>query len=393
MDEQRTQAPSALEADPVKAGRLIIDVSSVPAKPAGAGRYAMALVSRLSHVGPGFKLAAKRSDLGFWKGLSGADVIISAPDRRPLRVIWEQTRLASQLNMSQVGIYHGIHYTIPRNYAGKTVVTLHDTTMIEHPEWHQSVKVRYFSRAIDFAIARADVIIVPSRFTKAKLEQHFGKMDKVVPIHHGVDHDRFFPSARGKANNPGNRLAAELPNRFLLHIGTIEPRKNIGNLIEAFDEVARRDKEIALVLVGQKGWKSDAIYSRLQASPFSDRIRVFGYLSENDLQAVLTAASCVVYPSFAEGFGLPVLEAMAAGIPVVTSKDSVMEEIALGAGWYCDPLDPGEIAEKIESAIYGSEQALSKVTLGIARSREFTWEKSALEHLEVYRSLGFELGD
>lgn len=372
---------------------LIIDVSSVPAKPAGAGRYAMALVSTLSQISPGFKLAAKRTDSGFWKGLSGSDVIISAPDRRPLRVIWEQTRLAGQLNLSRIGIYHGIHYTIPRNFTGKTAVTLHDMTMIEHPEWHQSVKVKYFSRAISFAITRADVVIVPSWFTKSKLEQHFGKMDKVVPIHHGVDHTRFFPSDKGQSNIPGNRLVAELPNRFLLHIGTIEPRKNIGNLIEAFDEVAMRDKEIALVLVGQKGWKSDGIYSRIAASPFKSRIRIFGYLGEDDLQAVLAAASCVVYPSFAEGFGLPVLEAMAAGIPIVTSKDSVMEEIALGAGWYCDPLDPSEIAGRIECAIGGSDEALSKVTLGIARSREFTWEKSALEHLEVYRSLGYELGE
>jgi glycosyltransferase involved in cell wall biosynthesis len=377
----------------VKSRSLIIDVSSVPAKPAGAGRYAMALVSSLSQIGPGFKLAAKRSEMGIWKGLSGTDVIISAPDKRPLRIIWEQTKLARQLSLSQVGIYHGIHYTIPRDFAGKTVVTLHDMTMIENPEWHQSVKVKYFSRAINFAIAKADVIIVPSWFTKSKLELHFGKMDKVVPIHHGVDHARFFPSTRGESTNPGNRLVSELPNRFLLHIGTIEPRKNIGNLIGAFDEVAKRDKEIALVLVGQKGWKSDGIYSRIAASPFKSRIRIFGYLSEDDLQAVLASASCVVYPSFAEGFGLPVLEAMAAGIPVVTSRDSVMEEIALEAGWYCDPLDPKEIADKIESAIHGSEQALSKVTLGVARSREFTWEKSALEHLKVYRSLGFELGD
>lgn len=373
-------------------GGLIIDVSSVPPKPAGAGRYAIELVSQLSLVSDEVGLVVKSGDLAFWRKISSRDAVVTAPGNRPLRIAWDRLFLARQLERHRAALYHGIHYTIPHGFRGRRVATIHDMTMIEHPEWHEKIKVAYFSAAIRYAVAHADAIVVPSEFTKTRLKVHFGDLDNVHVIHHGVDREMFRPRAADSVSPDHSATSGSVAReRVVLHIGTIEPRKNIENLVRAFDLVAQKDADLRLLLVGQKGWKSEEVYARVRSSRFSDRIGQVGYLSEEELTGTLRNAACVVYPSFAEGFGLPVLEAMAAGVPVVTSAESVMEEVAGGCAWLCNPMDPSEIAARIEEAMSGSEQVISKVTEGIKRSAEFDWGKSAREHLKVYESLGFEV--
>lgn len=371
---------------------LVVDVSSVPPKPAGAGRYAIELVSNLNRYTRNFSLAAKRSDRIFWQDASEVDVAITSPDLRPMRIIWEQFQLGNRLNSVKAKIYHGIHYTAPRGFPGTKVVTIHDLTMIEHPEWHQKIKVEYFGKAIKNAVRFADKIIVPSQFTKNKLEEHFGNLDKISVIYHGVDHQKFIlRNAESNVELPGQGVAGELAGRYILHVGTIEPRKNIENLIEAFENVAEIEDELRLVLVGQRGWKSEGVYQKIKSSRHGSRIQIHGYLAENELLRILSGASCVVYPSFAEGFGLPVLEAMAMGVPVVTSAGSVMEEISGGNGWYCDPLSPSDIADKIRQAISRSDETELKIVGAVSRAKEFDWLKCADQHLKVYVSLGLEL--
>lgn len=369
---------------------LVIDVSSVPPSPAGAGRYAIELVSHLSQLSPKFDLVAKGSDVSFWREVFPRKALFDAPSNRVFRIAWEQAILPLRLNSKSVGIYHGIHYTFPRGFKGRSVSTVHDTTMIEHPEWHERLKVEYFSRAIDYAVKRADVIIVPSEFTRMRLEKHYGSLDKVAVIHHGVDHERFRPKTDGVVISTDEAMLGRLPHRYVLHIGTIEPRKNIETLVSAFDILASQDAEISLVLVGQRGWKSSPIFSRILSSKFNDRIKVFGYLSEHDLLVTLQNASCVAYPSFAEGFGLPVLEAMATGIPVVTSSGSVMEEVSGEYGWLCDPSNAEDIADAIEDATSDRSDVVTRTEGAIEWSRRFDWANTALAHLNIYRSLGFD---
>lgn len=378
----------------MKSSRLVIDVSSVPPKPAGAGRYAIELVSNLNRFTRNFSLAAKHSDKSFWQDTSEVDVAVTSPDFRPMRIIWDRFQLANQLRSVKAEIYHGIHYTAPRSFDGKKVVTIHDLTMIEHPEWHEKIKVEYFGKAIKNAVRYADKIIVPSEFTRHKLEEHFGDIDNLAVIYHGVDHKRFVLRNYDPFVEPQTHGAGHEPReRYILHVGTIEPRKNIENLVAAFEEIAISDDGLQLVLVGQKGWKSEGVYQKIHSSRFGDRIHIYGYLAESELIRMLSQASCVAYPSFAEGFGLPVLEAMAIGIPVVTSAGSVMEEISGGFGWYCDPFSPSDIASKIYEAISCSQEAVSKIGAATSRAKEFDWLRCAEQHLEVYISLGFELGE
>ena len=371
---------------------LVIDVSSVPPRPAGAGRYAIELVSNLRKITKGFDLISKSGDVEFWEDTAAEKVILRAPNSKPLRVLWEQEILARKLNRRGERIYHGIHYTIPEAYRGLRVSTVHDLTMIEHPEWHEKVKVNYFSRAIRYAVENADAIVVPSRFTKSRLESLFGALEKVYVVYHGVDHLRFKP----REGDLGEKPACPVPglssqDRVVLHIGTIEPRKNIENLVKAFEIVAVGDPSVHLVLVGQKGWQSGPLFDLIGRSKYRERIHVIGYLSDADLLGTLYGSSCVVYPSFAEGFGLPVLEAMAAGIPIVTSAGSVMEEVAGDCAWLCDPRDPISISGQILEAISRSDDSRLKVADGIARSDQFNWLDTARKHLEIYNKLGLGL--
>jgi len=371
---------------------LVIDVSSVPPRPAGAGRYAIELVSNLRKIAKGFDLISKSGDVEFWEDAAAEKVILRAPNNRPLRVLWEQKILARKLNRRGERIYHGIHYTIPGAYRGLRVSTVHDLTMIEHPEWHERVKVNYFSRAIRYAVENADAIVVPSRFTKSRLESRFGALEKVHVVYHGVDHLRFKPREGDLGEKPPSGVPGLSPqDRVVLHIGTIEPRKNIENLVKAFEIVAGGDPTVHLVLVGQKGWQSGPVFDLIGRSKHRRRIHVIGYLSDADLLATLYGSSCVAYPSFAEGFGLPVLEAMAAGIPIVTSAGSVMEEVAGDCAWLCDPRDPISISGQILEAISRSDDSRLKVADGIARSHQFNWLDTARKHLEIYNKLGLGL--
>lgn len=365
-------------------GALLIDVASVPPRPAGAGRYAIELVSNLSQLCSGWTLSAARRDAPFWEEISGAKVAVGAPGRREGRILWENVRLGYALGAGGVEIYHGIHYTIPPGFGGRRIATVHDMTMIEHPEWHERIKVIYFSRAIRYAARHADVIIVPSEYTRRRLLEHFPYAGPVEVIHHGVSRKFFAGSDSGADSSAAARV------RYVLHTGTIEPRKNLFNLVRAFEVLAEEDKDVRLVLVGQKGWKSDPICALIRGSRHSARIDVIGYLPEKEMVETLRRASCVAYPSFAEGFGLPVLEAMAVGVPVVTSRDSVMEEIAGRCAWLCDPNDFHDIAAKISASMSGSAESGLMVEVGIQRARSFDWAATAEKHLDVYRSVGFK---
>lgn len=385
MDGCSAKALETVGENLVPSGNLAVDVSSVPPRPAGAGRYAIELVSNISKLTKGIDLVSKKKDVGFWRSIGDSHVVVKSPNNRGARIVWDRIQLAQRLKAKRIPFYHGIHYTVPRGYSGRTITTIHDLTMIEHPEWHEQIKVRYFGEAIKRSIELADAIIVPSNFTRTRLEGLFGELDKITVIPHGVDHKEF--SYIGDQNEIPLDDTRNL--KYILHIGTIEPRKNIENLIKAFNIAACDDGEIELHLVGQKGWKSESIYAQIDASPYSGRIKLYGYLSENELLSELRFAGCVAYPSFAEGFGLPVLEAMAVGVPVVTSRDSVMEEVSGGFAYLCDPMKPDDIARQIRESMTVRNSSITQMAQ--RRSMDFTWEASAAMHLKVYQKVGFEV--
>jgi glycosyltransferase involved in cell wall biosynthesis len=173
-----------------------------------------------------------------------------------------------------------------------------------------------------------------------------------------------------------------VPGRFVSYVGVLEPRKNVPVLIEAYARIVAEYPDVPLVIVGKKGWMYDVIFARVQELGLGERVRSLGYISEADLIALYSGTGAFVYPSRYEGFGLPVLEAMRCGAPVVTSAGSAMAELADGAAELVDPLDAASIAEGIRRAIDRRDELRAA---GIARASEFTWAEAARATVAVYR--------
>ena len=365
--------------------KFSIDLSAVPAKPAGAGRYAIALASGICGamaVSDSALLIANSKVATFWQGLAPcAEVVASVPSNRVLRLIYEQTLFERLLNKKKVEVHHGIHYTMPEGFKGARVVTVHDMTLLEHPEWHERSKAILFKRALVVAAKSADLLICPSNFTADKLRNLLNPRGDVVVIYHGVDQ-------RGIGGGSG--LSPRLPEKiagspYILFVGTIEPRKDLPTLLSAFERVGEKNKELSLVIAGQVGWKSAEVIARIEGSRLRERIFRLDYVDEATLGALYAKASAFVYPSFEEGFGLPVLEAMRSGVPVITTKGTSMAEVARGSALLFEPGNYEELTAAIQSVIDGTVSSEKLVAKGLEVSSDYTWEASVKAHLAVYR--------
>ncbi|MDP3994006.1 MAG: glycosyltransferase family 1 protein [bacterium] len=276
----------------------------------------------------------------------------------------------------------------------QSVITLHDLVIYKHPKWFPGGQ--WFSKKIVVprSIREADKIIVPSKATAEDLMELFHVPSfKVSAIPHGVE-ERFFrksviPANAGIQMDPRVKPEDD-KEKYILFVGTVEPRKNLARLVQAYaslpqDILDRYD----LVIAGQTGWKYEEIENaklKMQNdnSKLKNKIKVIGYVSENELPTLLQNASLFVFPSLYEGFGLPVLEAMAAGVPVITSNTSSMPEVVADAGLLVNPYSVAEITNAIVKIIRDSVFASRITRAGTRRAGEFSWDKTARTTLEIY---------
>ena len=380
------------EPAPVSPGAVTVslDATAVPDHPGGAGRYVVELAGALGvRTDVDIVLWARAGDGDRWAALAPrADVHAVAPVRRPLRIVWEQTRLPGLVGACAPTVHHGPHYTMPARVHVPRVVTIHDLTFIEHPEWHQPAKRAFFRRAIRTAASGADAIVAVSRATAVRLQDLCRPAGPVHVIPHGVDHDRFRPPAAADAGLDTMSLARLGVRRpYIGFVGTLEPRKDVPSLIRAFDRLAATHPEVTLVLAGADGWGRSAVDEAVGASPYGDRIRLCGWIEEADKPALLRSATVVAYPSLEEGFGLPALETMACGTPLVTTRGSAMEEVSAGAALLVDPGDIDALASALAAALDGGPHVEQMRRAGVEVASAYTWTASAEAHLAVYRSV------
>lgn len=389
-----------------------LDVSAVPEDPVGAGRYtlelARALVARPDVV---LTLWCRRDDRPRWAALAGgvghgeaagvghgeaagvghgeaggaATVMAVAPVSRPARLAWEQVGLPAALARLRPAVHHGPHYTMPLSSPVPTVVTIHDLTFVDHPEWHERSKVLVFRRAIAVARRRADAVVCVSEATARRLAELGGARGPVFVAPHGVDHDRFGPDAPPGGADEAGRHALGVAGRYVLFLGTVEPRKQVDVLVQAFDRLAPLDPGLRLVVAGRAGWGDDAAGRALAASPHRDRVRRTGYVPEPAVPALLRGAAAVCYPAAEEGFGLPALEALACGAPLVTTAGSVMAELAGPAAVTAPAGSVEGLAAALKRALAGGPDADERRRVGLAVAARHTWAASADRHLEAYR--------
>lgn len=374
--------------------RLSLDVSAVPARAVGAGQYTVHLAGALApRTDVDVTLLGRRDDVGRWPRVAPrSHLVASAPGPRPLRLAWEQIRLPGLLDRLGVAVHHGPHYTMPHRASVPTVVTIHDLSFFVSPQWHQRSKVLLFRRAIAYSARRAAAVVCPSRATADELTRWCRVDAEVFVAPHGVDTGRFRP----EEPHPGadddalsavdRRLAGGRP--YLLFVGTLEPRKDVPTLVRAFARVSDRHPDALLVLAGGDGWGMDAVEQAVESSGVASRIVRTGYVPDETVPALLRSAVAAVYPSLYEGFGLPALEALACGVPLVTTAGTAMEEVAADAAVLIDPGDGAALADAIDAELAGRPEGGSpepRRSRGLEIAATHTWDRSADLHLEAYR--------
>lgn len=272
-----------------------------------------------------------------------------------------------------------------------SLLVVHDLSFLRYPDffsWRKNVWHRQL--AVVKLVNRFDRIVAISENTRRDLVELAGlPEEKISVIHSGVGSE-FRPLSKDDPALAGVRKKYGLPGKFILSLGTIEPRKNIEGLIQAYELLLERRPDLAefeLVVAGGRGWKNQQIYRRFAASPQKDRIKFIGYVERADKAALYNLASLFVYPSFYEGFGFPPLEAMASGAPVVTSFASSLPEVAGRAALPVDPYDFGDIATAMEQVLADHELAACLRERGLVQARKFSWQDAAASYLELIRKM------
>lgn len=369
--------------------RLSYDVSAVPARPAGAGRYTLDLADALARR-PDVQMTyvARVDDAERWRVLDPASRVLAvAPASRPLRLAWEQARLPGLLRDQPVELHHAPHYTMPEAARLPRVVTVHDCTFFDHPEWHERAKVPVFRRAMRVAARHATAVVCVSGFTADRLA---ATCSPVVPVHvvaHGVDHRRFHPRSRVPVPSTDTDVAARLGlhGPFIAFVGTLEPRKDVPTLVRAFDRIAASRPDLRLVLAGGAGWGASAVDEAVGRARHGARVVRLGYVPDEVVPALFRSAAVVAYPSLEEGFGLPALEALACGARLVTTQGSALQEVAADAALLVPPGDPAALAGALEASLEGGPEVERRRRLGPELAARYTWEASAAGHVAVYR--------
>ncbi len=366
--------------------KLALDVSAVPAQPAGAGRYVVELASRVANAECELTLVSQVGDAERWSEWSPkAHVVDIVPKARPARLLYEAVALGRSSKIS-ADVWHGPHYTMPRRRTRPTVVTICDLTFFTNPDWHERSKVLFFQRAIRYAARHADALISISETTTSLLREIVKPIAPITTIPLGVDLERFTLSAETSDALNAHGLPSDVPYFFFL--GTFEPRKGLDLLLEAFTLVANDDSAVELWLAGQAGWGTDGVAQQIAEHPFSNRIRRLGYVDDALVPTLMRSSRAVCYPSRGEGFGLPVLEALACGAQVITSADTVMQEVAGTAA----RLVPVGDSEALATEMASTAQSAAGERIEVARrarqrAEEFSWDRTVVAHRALYTSL------
>ena len=291
----------------------------------------------------------------------------------PVDVFFEPNILFSALSSScpRVVTFHDLSYLFFANfYSAKRRL------------WHWAVNPRQIAQ-------RAQKFIAVSESTKSDLVNYFGVAEnKITVVHSGLSSELYFDQSpkTGDLSKVQNRY--NLPSKFILHLGVIEPRKNVMGLVAAFEKL-KKEKGIShqLVLAGSPGWLYQNILKRIKQSPVADEIILLGLVADEHKPQLYSLADLFVFPSFYEGFGFPVLEAMACQTPVVTSPVSSLPEICGSAALYADPYNINELAEVMWQGLSNQKLRDDLVQKGQAQARKFSWEDSARKTLEVFEGL------
>ncbi len=357
-----------------------IDASrAVVARRTGTENYSLQVIRGLVAAGAGhrFRLYLREPAL---KGLlpHGPEVehVLLGPRR-----LWTHLGLSREMLRRPPDVLFVPAHVVPLAHPPATVVTVHDLGYRFFPRQHTAASRLYLDASTRFSCHAARRVVADSRATSRDLQQQYGvPASKIAVVYPGLDGTL---ARAGDAAQKAVRERYQLPRPFVLYVGTIQPRKNLARLAEAFARLPDACAGIDLVLAGRPGWLTDEIQACVRALGLEDRVRFPGYVPQEDLAALLSAAECFVMPSLYEGFGLPVLEAMACGTPVICSSAGSLPEVVGDAALQFAPFDLDGLAAALARLLADPGLRREMVARGHARTRAFSWERTACEVLDT----------
>jgi glycosyltransferase involved in cell wall biosynthesis len=375
--------------------RIGVDVSSVTAARSGVGNYAYSLVK---HLG---KLDAANEYVLFCNSFSNQEkcqllnfnrtnvrVINPRIPNDLLKPLWWYLRFPPiDLLIGRVDLFHSTGEMPPPCWKSRCIDTIHDVTPLRFPEFHTAQNLLASQRKYARAAKKADLVLTNSENSRQDIIKYLGiAPERVRAIYLGVEPE--FQPIREKTRIEPVLQKYGIKGPYILFVGNLEPRKNLIRLIEAYDWL-RRTHSVShkLVLCGGKGWLYEDIFQRARRSPFSEDIVFTGYAPAGELPVLMSAADVFVYVSLYEGFGLPVLEAMACATPVIASNVSSLPEVVADAGLLVDPQDAPGLSEKMYEVLTEDGLRTQLIRKGMERARLFSWERCARETLEVYNKM------
>jgi glycosyltransferase involved in cell wall biosynthesis len=299
-----------------------------------------------------------------------------------------QLPLPVEAFVGRVQLYHATDFVLPPTLPGvRTLLTVHDLSFVRAPETTTPVLKAYLDRVVPRSVRRADYVLADSRATKDDLVELYGTPpDKITVLLGGVNPE-FAPVMDQRVRRAVRQRYALPDNPYVFSIGTVQPRKNYARLIEALATLGPECEDVHLVIAGGHGWLEGPIYRAVSDLRLTERVHFIGFARDDDLPALYSEAACLAYPSLYEGIGLPVLEAMACGIPAVTSNISSMPEVAGEAALLVDPYDVSALADALQRLLTDDALRAELVSRGFRQASHFTWTRAAQQLIEVYRQL------
>jgi glycosyltransferase involved in cell wall biosynthesis len=364
---------------------VLVDATAVPPDRGGVGRYVDEMLPALVEQGADLAVAVQAHDLAHYRALLPGVDLLPAPAaaaRTQVRFAWEQAGLPALVRRSGAQVLHSPHYTMPLAVRVPVVTTLHDATFFTHPELHLPLKRRFFQAWTRVSLRRARRCVTPSAATRDELVRVAGaRADRVDVAHLGVDARRFHVPS--DAERAAVREHLGLSGPYIAFLGTLEPRKNAAGLVRGWVQaVAGSAEPPALVLAGGRGWDDDIDRAVAEVPEGLTLLRP-GYLPLELLAGLLGEAELVAYPSLGEGFGLPVLEAMASGAAVLTTRRLSLPEVGGDAVAYTEP-EPAAIAAGLRELLAAPDCRRALGEAARARAALFDWRACARAHLASY---------
>lgn len=372
--------------------KIAVDYTAALKQSGGIGRYTRGLITTLAQLDDQHSYTllvtpdAPLNEFQFFQNYSNFFQKIYPVSERWMTIGWHRFYLPVPVEWfaGEIDLFHSPNFILPPVRRAKALLTVHDLSFIRHPQGAVAPLRKWLNKVVPYSLARADHVLADSQSTMQDLVEIFKiSPDLITVVGAGVE-ERFQPVtdlSRLEAVRRRYRLPAS--EKFILGLGTLEPRKNFTGLIEAYAQSPVRETH-HLVIAGGKGWLYDDIFAAVDASPVAERIHLTGFVADEDLPALYSAADIFAFPSHYEGFGIPVIEAMACGTPVVCANNSSLPEVAGQAALQITATDTPALAEALSKMATNSLLYRQAVAEGFKQAKKFSWPAAAQRLLAVY---------